>query len=243
MAVLGVVRVVMRLRRSSAEGHDVRHDGRGSSRLHISSIGEPAAGRDEQLGNIFRNMRLSLKLSREALARRLAVRPSTVDSFESGVVSALPHWKETVRIVSGYCQLVRIDPEPVLWRITSQLQAASSPPARTSTTRAHSPPPAPSPPRAERTSRRSERRLRRARTLFVVTAPIAVLAGAIYVAQALPSNVYGAIRVLPEPVAKPVRAGFDYFMLLTAPRRDGLRWLETGDPRSRKADKLQTGTR
>jgi hypothetical protein len=32
-------------------------------------------------------------------------------------------------------------------------------------------------------------------------------------------------------------------MLLTAHRREGLRWLETGDPRSRKADKLQPGTR
>jgi hypothetical protein len=79
--------------------------------------------------------------------------------------------------------------------------------------------------------------------MFVVTAPIALLAGAIYMAQALPGEVYGAIRVLPEPVAKPVRAGFDYFLLLTAPRRDGLRWLETGDPKLRKADRLQPGTR
>jgi hypothetical protein len=77
----------------------------------------------------------------------------------------------------------------------------------------------------------------------VLTAPIALLAGAIYVAQTLPSEVYRAIRLLPDPVAAPVRTGFDYMILLTAPRRDGLRWLETGDPRLRKADKLQTGTR
>ena len=90
---------------------------------------------------------------------------------------------------------------------------------------------------------RSGRGRRRARTLFVLTAPIALLAGAIYVAQTAPGEVYGAIRLLPDPIASPVRAGFDYFMLLTAQRRDGLKWLDAGDPRARKADKLQTGTR
>jgi hypothetical protein len=234
----------MRMRRSPAEGQNVRYDGRGSSRLAISSIGEPAAGRDEQLGSIFHDMRVSLKLSREGMARRLGVHASVVDCFESGVVAALPHWNETARIVGGYCELVRIDPEPVLWRISSQLQAASSyvktssRPQRASRNSA---------PRPERTEPRSGRRRRRARTLFVLTAPIAVLAGAIYVAQTLPGEVYGeayrAIRLLPDPIAKPVRVGFDYFMLLIAQRRDGLKWLETGDPRSRKADKLQTGTR
>jgi transcriptional regulator with XRE-family HTH domain len=228
---------VMRMRRSPAEGQD---DGRASSRLGISAIGEPAAGRDEQLGNVFRNMRLSLKLTREGMARRLGIHASTVDCFESGVVSALPYWNETVRIVGGYCGLVRIDPEPILWRISSQLQAASTQ-VRASSPRSH----APSQParRAERPAPRSAGRgRRRARTLFVLTAPIAILAGAIYVAQTLPSEVYRAIRLMPEPIAKPAREGFDYFMLLTAQRREGLRWLETGDPRSRKADKLQTGT-
>lgn len=235
----------MRMRKSAAEGHQVRHDGRAGSRLRISAIDEPAAGRDEQLGNIFHNMRLSLKLTREGVARRLAVKPSTIDSFESGVVTALPHWKETVRVVNGYCHLVGIDPDPILWRISSQLQAGPGQ-SRAPSTRKHAQPAASSAPsrRAERDTDRPRRRRRRARTLLVVSAPIALLAGAIYVAQMMPGEVYGAIRLLPEPLAKPVRAGFDYFMLLTAQRRDGLKWLETGDPRSRKADKLlQTGAR
>jgi hypothetical protein len=37
--------------------------------------------------------------------------------------------------------------------------------------------------------------------------------------------------------------GLDQVMLLTAPRREGLRWIEVGDPRLRKADKLQISTR
>jgi hypothetical protein len=32
-------------------------------------------------------------------------------------------------------------------------------------------------------------------------------------------------------------------VLLTAARRDGLRWVEVGDPRLRKADRLQAGAR
>jgi hypothetical protein len=40
-----------------------------------------------------------------------------------------------------------------------------------------------------------------------------------------------------------VRAGLDYVVLLMAPRRDGLKWIEVGDPRLRKADKLPTSTR
>jgi hypothetical protein len=177
------------------------------------------------------------------MARRLGIQAYIVDSFEAGVVTALPHWKETARIVGGYCELVRIDPEPILWRISSQLQAAAGQ-TRAVSVRPPSPPAASVPARrTERTPPRSGRGRRRARTLFVLTAPIALLAGAIYVAQMAPGEVYGAIRLLPDQIARPARAGFDYFMLLTAQRRDGLRWLDAGDPRSRKADKLQTGTR
>jgi hypothetical protein len=236
----------MRMKKSVVEGHDARHDGRGASRLGISAITEPAAGRDEQLGSIFHNLRVSLSLSREGMAGHLGVTTSIVDTFEAGVVTALPPWQETRRIVCGYCALVRIDPEPILWRISSQLQAAASH-IRAATAR----PPVPAKPAALRHARRPERedapragrRGRRARNLFVLTAPIAFLAGAIYVVQAVPGEVYRAIRLLPAQIAAPVRTGFDYLLLLTAPRREGLKWLETGDPRLRKADKLQPGTR
>jgi hypothetical protein len=231
----------MRVRRDSAEEDHARYGGRALSRLGINAIGEPAAGRDEQLGGIFRNMRLSLRLSREGMARRLGIGPSIVDTFEAGVVTALPHWNETVRIVGGYCELCRVDPDPILWRISSQLQAAASH-VRAATT----PSPATAsarPRRSERSGQRPGRRRQRARTFFALTMPIALLAGAIYVAQTLPGEVYRGIRHLPEPLATAARAGFDYLILMTAPRREGLRWLEAGDPQSRKTDKLITGPR
>jgi hypothetical protein len=51
---------------------------------------------------------------------------------------------------------------------------------------------------------------------------------------------YRAIALLPRPAGHAVRAVVDYVVLLTAPRREGLRWIEVSDPRLRKADKLLT---
>ena len=86
-------------------------------------------------------------------------------------------------------------------------------------------------------------RRRRARALFALSAPVALFAAVVYLAHAMPQPVYRAIVLLPDPAEGVVRAGLDYLVLLTAPRRDGLRWIEVGDPRLRKADKLQTSTR
>ena len=81
------------------------------------------------------------------------------------------------------------------------------------------------------------------RTLFTLTAPVALLAGIVYAAQAAPQLVYPVIAMLPDRLEVPVRAGLEYLVLLTAPSRDGLRWIDVGDPQVRKADKLQTESR
>jgi hypothetical protein len=206
-----------------------------------SASGEPSVGRDEQIGKIFRNMRTALKVPRDALARRLATSTAVIDSFEAGAIGALPHWKETERIVRSYCDLLRFDPDPVLWRLRSQFQVAVNY-AR----------PAPQPSAQSRSSvsrpgfrgesstagARPGRRRRRARTLFVLSTPIVFAATLVYLGQSASRPVYQAIALLPLPIAGPVRAGFDYFVGLTTPSRDGLTWIEVSDPRSRKTDKL-----
>jgi hypothetical protein len=70
-----------------------------------------------------------------------------------------------------------------------------------------------------------------------------LIAGMVYAAQTMPQVVYPAIAMLPDRVEVPVRAGLEYMILLTAPSRDGLRWIEVSDPQLRKADKLQTESR
>jgi len=216
----------------------------GSTFPLADASGEVVAGRDEQIGKIFRNMRTALKVPRDALARRLATSPAVIDSFEAGAITALPHWKETERIVRSYCDLLRFDPEPVLWRLRSQFQLVAN--------YARSAPHPPTQPRtgAPRAGRRGEnsvaaphqsrpaRRRRRARTLFVLSAPIVFVAGLLYLGQSASRPVYQAIALLPVPIAGPVRAGLDYLVGLTMPSRDGLTWIEVSDPRSRKADKL-----
>ena len=149
-------------------------------------------------------------------------------------------------------QLLRIacmDPEPTLRRIHDRLAALVSPP-RTAN------PPAPrvlrsvrsvrtAPPVAQVQPARAHpvSRRRRARTLFALSAPIGLLVGVAILAQAMPGPVYRVVGWLPGALESPLRAGLDYIVLLTAPRRDGLRWIEVGDPQLRKADKLSTSPR
>jgi len=219
-----------------------------------ADTGEAPGWQDAQLGQIFRNMRLAMKVSRETIARRLATSTICVDNFEAGAVAALPHAKETDRIVRGYCELLRLDPEPILWRIRNGMQALAE------QARAAAPMPLPAaivPTTASRSGRRSEpvtrtrpqrsersaarwAQRRRTRALFALSAPVALLAALVYVAHAAPRPVYRAIALLPGPARHGVRAVLDYAVLLTAPRREGLRWIEVSDPRLRKADKLVT---
>jgi hypothetical protein len=242
------------MRQTSAEMPVVGHDGRVPLSAHIGAIGEPPAGRDEQIGQVFRNMRSAMKVSRDTIARRLATNLSTIDNFEAGAVTALPHWKETERIVRGYCELLRIDPEPILWRVRDQLKAIASQ-ARPSpvpppdalqpleTPRSQGPLPLPPAAEAEPAGGGPARRRRRTRALFALSAPIALLLGVAILAQLAPGPVYRAVGLLPGSIESPARAGLDYVMLFTAPRRDGLKWIDVGDPRLRKADKLPTSTR
>jgi transcriptional regulator with XRE-family HTH domain len=227
---------------------DVGYGSRASAHANAGPTGDQSAGRDDQVGQMFRNMRSAMGVSRETIARRLATSPSTIDNFEAGAISALPHWKETARIVRSYCELLRMAPEPILRRIHDRLLAIASQPRspdpppprvlRSVRTVRTEPPAAKAEPAPVRPTRR-----RRARTLFALSAPIAVLLGVAILAQVMPGLIYRAVGVLPGSIESPARAGLDYVVLLMAPRRDGLKWIEVGDPRLRKADKLPTSTR
>src|SRR5215467_9956485 len=142
----------MRLRRER-EGYGGRGGYSPPPGLLGADASEAAGWQDAQLGQIFRNMRLAMKVSRETIARRLATNTVCVDNFEARAVAALPHAKETVRIVRGYCELLRLNPEPILWRIRSGMQALAD------QARAAAPMPLPAaivPTTASRSDRRSE---------------------------------------------------------------------------------------
>jgi DNA-binding XRE family transcriptional regulator len=233
----------MRTRLPAAELPETGLRGRAPPFTSGNRAPEPASpGRDPQIAQIFRNMRAATRLSREVLARHLATTPSTIEDLESGAVASLPHWRETSRIVRSYCEILRLDPQPILWHMQKRLEAAGThvePAARTGRTQPPGGPP--SVLRRERTERRQPGRTgRRARTMFALSAPLVAAAAALYIAQAMPTPVYRLLGLLPAPLAGAARAGMDALVLYSAPRRDGLRWVDVGDPQLRKVDKLQS---
>jgi hypothetical protein len=48
---------------------------------------------------------------------------------------------------------------------------------------------------------------------------------------------------LPGPAAQAVRPAANALIVHLAPWRDGMRWIEVGDPRLRKSDKLRQASR
>jgi DNA-binding XRE family transcriptional regulator len=248
----------MRMRQPGAGSRDVPSQGP-SLRAQASGMAPPpppgarsgpplgvpsgAPGRDAQIGQIFRNMRATLQASRETLARRLATTPGVIEDLENGSVASLPHWRETVRIVRSYCELLRLNPDPLLWRIDQLLRSgAGAPGAEEALARPASPPPLAlrKPPSRERVPR--ERSAGVGRLLLLATPPV-VVAAAASLAILVPGPIYRTIPLLPPSVAEPARAGLDLFVLYSAPRRDGLRWIDVGDPKLRKGDKLRTKPR
>lgn len=223
----------------------------------VSPNFDPAVAHDVQLGQIFTNMRLAMKVSRETIARRLATSTFIIEAFETGTVSNLPHWRETARIVRGYCELLRLDPEPILWRIKSHYHASGLPlgllahdGSRTSgaqgqggdgtVTTVRTQPPTTS----RQSNGRAERRRRRRRSrLLVLSAPV-LLAGLLTLAaQRAPGPVYAVVGLLPDGARAPLTAMFNALVETMAPVREGLRWVELSDPQLRKSDKLQTSRR
>jgi hypothetical protein len=201
-------------------------------------------GRDAQLAQIFRNMRAAMRLTREATARRLATTPAVIETLENGAIATLPRWPETVRIVRAYCDLLRLDPEPILWRIEKLLRggddavATSAPPVALPLALRNAPVRSSLPARMPREERGGGLR----RFLLLATLP-ATAAALAYAASLAPAPVYRAIAQLPKSVAVPARTGFDAFVLYSARRKGGLRWIDVGDPKVRKVDKLRTKRR
>jgi hypothetical protein len=214
-------------------------------------------GIDEQLAALFCDMRLCLGASKAELARRLRTTPGVIEILESGQLHRLPPWPETVRLIGAFGALHGVDVRPILDRIRQQTGPAglgrvpgsdgampriARPQAagergywRLGRQAARETVPRPAPERAA--ARRRKKRVVRA--LFTLTAPVVLAVAGLSVAQLPPSALLAATSFLPGPVARIVQPAVDYLAVKMAPVRDGLQWIEVGDPRTRKADKLR----
>jgi transcriptional regulator with XRE-family HTH domain len=79
------------------------------------------------------------------------------------------------------------------------------------------------------------RRMRRALTLAI---PMGLIAAVFVILQATPRPLYAFASMMPGPLAAPTRSLVDLIVLQSAPVKDGLRWIDMGDPRIRKGDRL-----
>ncbi len=207
-------------------------------------------------GLLFRELRRCLKLPLPELARRLETRIDVITALEAGDVRSLPSWPETVRVVSAYTMLAKIDPRPVLHVLNDKISADNllratertgrpSPRgfglstrlsalwagqnARTPTLMAwvsHFIPPLP---------RSGKSALRWAAAVLVLAAILLLTVIPSKLQQASATGASGAVTRM---------FGGLKGMLGAGPMvRDGFTWIEVSDPRSRKGDKLRAAKR
>jgi hypothetical protein len=204
------------------------------------------------VSRFFQDLRAAHRLSRAEAAQRLSTHIDVICALEEGDVSGLPPWPECCRVVRTYTGFVGLDPRPILHLLEVLLAAAATAP-KPATKRALLPQlkrQRKARPRRQSSdvggsalkavSARLEGLLRRpearaGRILFAIAVPVGLL---VLLTQS--SVLEAAVSQLPPRMARIVRGAQDYVTLQLAPVRDGLRWIDVRDPRSRRSDKLQT---
>lgn len=223
--------------------------------------GSPRAARapaNPEVGRFFVELRWALGLPTRQLAQRLATSESVIKALEAGRIADLPAWPETVRIVSDYATLAHIDARPALHVIAGALAAGRQTPPRPGATgsgrAAAEQPSALGPQRLHHRLRAGIGRLVPARTaavdagamrrrpplktLLAVAAP-----AALWLFATESGALYRGLASLPPSAQRLVRPVQDYLLVALAPVREGHRWIEVDDPRSRRSAKLPTKRR
>jgi hypothetical protein len=212
----------------------------------------PAAAIGNEVGRFFQDLRRAFRISQAQAAQRLATRVDIVAALEAGQIGGLPPWPETCRIVRTYAGLAGLDPRPILHSMELLFTMAPRPPVSVRQNLL---------PRLGRqgapllaalgTGRKAALNAatrgvdamqhRNARTGLALSAAAVFVALVVLVTQT--SVLEAAVSQLPPSVARIVRGAHDYVIVRMAPVRDGLRWIDVSDPRSRRSDKLQTTAR
>jgi hypothetical protein len=189
----------------------------------------------QEVGRFFVDLRRAFRATQAQVAQRLATRIDIIAALEGGHVRALPPWPETCRIVRSYAGLAGLDPRPALALLELLMQAEvyapAPPPRRRKKARRR-----PLAGAGERLKELWEGRAGQAvRMAVVLTVPITII---LLVTQT--AVLEAAVARLPPSVARVVRGAQNYVIVRFAPVRDGLRWIDVPDPRTRKGDKLHT---
>ncbi len=195
----------------------------------------------ELIARFFADLRRALRLTLPQAAYYLQVRPEIIEALETGQVEYLPPWPETARIVMTYASMASVDGRPALnaigglltelarlAEVESQISGYASRAGglmRAGSAIANG---------AMRLPQQAmqEMRHRPQRALYALSLPLGLLL----------LMLHGSVfDVVSRPFGATVRWVSGYFQEHFAPVRDGMRYIEVDDPRSRRADKLRIG--
>jgi hypothetical protein len=206
-----------------------------------------------EVARFFTDLRGALRLTHAQTAQALATRVDIIAALEMGQIGALPPWPETCRIVRTYAGFAGLDPRPILHSLEQLFVAAPRVQA-----------PVPRGPRRNlvpnftkqgapimaaiggggRRAAEAARNMRAAvndragrpgMALFTVTMGIALI---LLITQT--AVLEAAVSQLPPSMKRMVRGAQNYVIVRFSPVRDGLRWIDVADPRTRRGDKLQS---
>jgi hypothetical protein len=200
-----------------------------------------------EVAQFFRDLRGALRLNPAQAAQALSTRVDIIAAFEAGLIGSLPPWPETCRIVRTYAGFAGLDPRPVLHSLEQLFAEAPRTPPRLTRRAQFGRQGAPILKAIGGGGRRAAEAARNVRdvvnehagrpgmALFTVTLGIAMI---LLITQT--AVLEAAVSQLPPSMKRFVRGAQNYMIVRLAPVRDGLRWIDVPDPRTRRSDKLQS---
>jgi hypothetical protein len=232
-----------------------------------SAPGTPP-GYDPEIANLFAELRRYLGLPVAQIAQHVGTTPNVIAALEAGRIDQLPGWSETARVVIAYIGIARLDPRPALERLSVLMGVARNAAPIASHAASYASPPDEAATPVARILGRFAEAAARARaeasepgllaewaahlketanglqaSLWNARAPVRwVIAGAlalIVIGSAAPSSVLQAsVGGISQPISGLWRKISGQTQEVRIIIRDGLKWIETDDPRDRRADKL-----
>lgn len=210
------------------------------------AVAQPAA----HLAKFFQDLRTYLGVTQQQAAAHLMTLPQVIDALEKCHLRLVPPWPELSRIVMAYAAWAQVDGRPILAALASELRRQQSPPppARPASLSPHFRQSVHMLRHAGASLAEGAKRLpkeamhqareRPVRTFYTVSLPMALLLLALN--SATVSAFFGRVA---SPFASTAMSIRDSLSVQFAPVREGLRWIEVEDPRSRRGDKLASGER
>jgi hypothetical protein len=198
------------------------------------------------IARLFQDLRRNLGLSDHQIAIHLRTSRGVIRALELGAYNELPPWPETCRVVSAYAAMAGIDPRPVLHALGQEFanrEAANGEEyvqpswlALVATAFERAKAIAEAAVAVFGHAGRGARQKPRPTALILAVMAVSALLTGLVAGTTMPQAAAGALS---SPVRSLVKGAHNYMLMYLAPARDGLRWIEVDDPRSRRADKLR----